>query len=347
MLKKLKILILAPLMLIVTYSLCLFYSFMSILYLGVIFVTKYHTKFWIPKVRTSPPACLTSTEYGEHKYIRVNEIKLHYVEKGDKSKTLMLFIHGFPEFWYSWRHQIKEFSKDYWCVALDMRGYGDSDKPEGVSPYKVDNLTEDIRAVIQGLGREKCTLVCHDWGAVVGWNFIQNHMNMVDKYVMMGAPSANAWRKVMTSGLEQFIKSWYIFYFQMPRLPEFTISLNDFVALKAIGSGKTSDAFTENDLEAYKYTFSRPGALTGPINYYRANLSSLRVPKISKPKRYVPGLYILGENDLYISKETGPILEKEFENLKYEVIEGANHFVQQDAPEKNQCTFEKIPKILA
>lgn len=140
-----------------------------------------------------------------------------------------------------------------------MRGYGDSDKPEGVSPYQVSYLTEDIKSVIKELGREKCTLVCHDWGAVIGWNFVQNHMNMIDKYVMMGAPSAAAWQKVMVSGLNQFRKSWYIFYFQMPRLPEFTISLNDYVALKAIGSGKITERFTENDLEAYKYTFSRPG----------------------------------------------------------------------------------------
>jgi len=343
MLKQLKMLILAPLVLFVTYGLCLFYSFMSVLYLGVLFLTKYHTKFWIPKLRTTPPTCLTNAEYGEHKYIRVNGIKLHYVEKGDQSKTLMLFIHGFPEFWYSWRNQIKEFSKDYWCVALDMRGYGDSDKPERISAYKIANLTEDIKSVIEGLGREKCILVCHDWGAVIGWSFVEQHMNMVEKYVMMGAPSSKAWRKVM-NGLDQFIKSWYIFYFQMPRLPEFTISLNDFATLKAIGSGKVSETFTENDLEAYKYTFSRPGALTGPINYYRANLGSLTIPKVTKPKKYAPGLYILGENDIYISKETGPILQKQFENLQYEVVEGANHFVQQDAPEKTNALLRKFLK---
>lgn len=142
------------------------------------------------------------------------------------------------------------------CVALDMRGYGDSDKPEGVSPYEVDTLSDDIKSVIKGLGREKCILVCHDWGAVIGWNFVQNNMNMIEKYVMMGAPSAAAWRKAVMSsdGFDQFKKSWYIFYFQMPRLPEFTISLDDFAIFKAIGS-----SITEDDLEAYKYTFSRPG----------------------------------------------------------------------------------------
>ncbi len=144
-----------------------------------------------------------------------------------------------------------------------MRGYGDSDKPEGVSPYDVDNLSDDIKALIKELGREKCILVCHDWGAVVGWHFIQNNMQMVEKYVMMGAPSAQAWRKVIMSSefLDQFKKSWYIFYFQMPRLPEYTISLNDFAVFKAVGSKNKSDTYSEDDMEAYKYTFSRPGEL--------------------------------------------------------------------------------------
>lgn len=142
-----------------------------------------------------------------------------------------------------------------------MRGYGDSDKPKNISDYEVDNLTADIKAVIKGLGREKCYLICHDWGAVVGWNFVQNNMNMIEKYVMLGAPSAQAWRKVIMSSefWDQFKKSWYIFYFQMPRLPEYTISLNDFAVFKTVGSTKKSDTYTEEDMEAYKYTFSRPG----------------------------------------------------------------------------------------
>jgi len=344
MLARLKILILSPIVLFVAYSLCMFYSSMMVLYLGLMFLTQFHTKFWIPKVRTSPPTCLTNSEYGEHKYIGVNGIKLHYVEKGDKSKPLMLFIHGFREFWYSWRYQIKEFSKDYWCVALDMRGFGDSDKPEGISAYKLDKFTEDIKSVIEGLGREKCVLVCCDWGAVIGWNFVEKHMNMVDKYVMMGAPSSKEWSKVM-SGWEQFKKSWYIFYFQMPRLPEFTISLNDFATLKAIGSGKVSKTFTENDHEAYKYIFSRPGALSGSINYYRANLRSLLFPRVLKPKTYAPGLYIIGENDSALSKDTGPILKKQFENLEYEVVKGANNFVQEVAPEKTNALLRTFLKF--
>lgn len=343
--RKISTVILAPLMFFVTQSLCLFYTFCAVVFLAVKFV-KYDSKFWNRKERTNPPACLSDPSFGTHDYIRVNGIKLHYVEKGDKKKPLMLFIHGFPEFWYSWRFQLREFSNDYWCVAVDMRGYGDSDKPEGISSYEIDKLSEDIRCVIEALGREKCYLICHDWGAVIGWNFVQNNMHMVEKYVMMGAPSAQAWRQVILSSefWDQFKKSWYIFYFQMPRLPEFTISLNDFAVFKTVGSNKKSDTYTDEDMEAYKYTFSRPGALTPPINYYRANISLYKKTNSAIPTTFAPGLYLLGEDDLYISKATGAALQKFFKNLQYEVVPGTNHFLQQDAPEKTNAIIRKFLK---
>jgi len=343
MIEQIIILLLTPFIYFFTQSLCLFYSSLAVIYLFIKFLI-YDSKFWNPKVRNNPPACLSNPEFGSHNYIRANGLKIHYVEKVDKSKTLMLFIHGFPEFWYSWRYQLKEFSNEYWCVAVDMRGYGDTDKPEGISPYEIDKLSNDIKSLIKELGREKCILICHDWGAVVGWYFVQKNMNMVEKYVMMGAPSAQAWRKLIMTGefWDQFKKSWYIFYFQMPRLPEYTISLNDFAVFKEVGSGKKSDTFSEEDMEAYKYTFSRPGALTAPINYYRANITLWKSPTLAKPTSFSPGLYLLGEHDRYISKGFGAILQKDFKNLQYEVVQGANHFLQQDSPEKTNAIIRKF-----
>lgn len=223
-----------------------------------------------------------------------------------------------------------------------MRGYGDSDKPSGKSNYAIANMTKDIKCLIEALGYEKCVLVCHDWGAVIGWNFVSHHMNMVSKYVMMGAPSARVWRENMT--WEQFRMSWYIFYFQMPMLPEFTVSLRDYDMMRVIGNHKFSKNFTEEDLEAYKYTFSKPGALTGPINYYRRNLDLSDEHQSPKINDYSPGLFILGENDLYISKSSGSHLQRQFQNLRFETVVGANHFVQQDAPEKTNELMREFLK---
>lgn len=223
-----------------------------------------------------------------------------------------------------------------------MRGYGDSDKPSATGYYAIDNMTKDIKCLIEALDAEKCILVCHDWGAVIGWNFLSHHMNMVTKYVMMGAPSLKVWRKNMT--WEQFRMSWYFFYFKMPMLPEFTFSQNDYEEFLAIGSNKLNKNFTTEDLEAYKYTFSKPGALTGPINYYRRNLTLFgerRSPKITK---YAPGLFILGENDHYISKSSGHHMQHQFQNLRFEAVRDANHFVQQNAPENTNALIREFLK---
>lgn len=245
----------------------------------------------------------------------------------------MLFVHGFPEFWYSWRYQIVEFSRDYRTVAIDLRGYGDSEKPAGQQPYRVPTLVADLRALITALGYERCTLVCHDWGAIIGWQFVQQHMDVIDKYVMMGSPSSSVWRHNLMSSPEQFLKSWYVMYLQMPWLPEYVASLHDYRVLKTIGAGGSEKGIAKEDLEAYKYTFSRPGAFTPPINYYRANLrvfAGLPQPKVEK---YAPGLFLLGEKDMYISQKTGPQQQRRNANLRFECVRDANHFVQQDAPE--------------
>lgn len=254
----------------------------------------------------------------------------------------MLFIHGFPEFWYSWRHQITEFSRDYRTVAVDMRGYGDSDKPTGLAAYRMENMIEDIRQLIVELGYERCTLVCHDWGAVVGWSFVERHMPMVDRYVMMGAPSSPVWRRSIASSLNQFTKSWYVFFFQMPWLPEFLSSLDDLRLLKMIGVGGQGGRIDAEDLEAYKYTFGQPGALTTPINWYRANLRFFNVFKRTKVDKYAPGLFLLGEKDAFIAQTCGAEQVKESGNLRFESIVGANHFLQQDAPKETNAAIRKF-----
>lgn len=316
---------------VVIWALCLFYSARILFYIAVQFFTKPHSKFWVVKKRPYPPQCLQKHDYGVNKLITVNGVKLHYVEKGDPSKPLMLLVHGFPEFWFSWRYQLKEFSKDYWVVAVDMRGYGESDKPADLNAYRVSNMVQDIRELVTALGRKKFTLVAHDWGAVICWDFIAQHMDMLDKYIMMDAPSRGVARKLMMSTKEQFKMSWYVFFFQMPKLPEFFIRMND-LKMFEVSLGKYC---TPEEVEAFKYTFSHKGALTPPINYYRANFtdSSMRAPKPPKDIPHVPGLYLLGEKDLYISKATGPLLQERFNNLEFKIVQGAGHFVQQDKPD--------------
>ncbi|XP_055597676.1 epoxide hydrolase 1-like [Uranotaenia lowii] len=310
--------------------LCVYYSAQILFYIAVQFFTKPHSKFWVVKKRPYPPQSLQKHDYGTSKFVSVNGIKLHYVENGDPSKPLMLFVHGFPEFWFSWRHQLKEFSKDYWVVAVDMRGYGDSDKPEGLENYKVDDMVQDIKELVTALGRKKFTLIAHDWGAVIAWEFLARHMDMIDRYICMDAPSQRVFRKLVMSNKTQFKMSWYMFFFQMPKLPEFFCRMNDLANFDRMFKHHCN----LDEIEAFKYTFGKKGALTPPINYYRANMGSGR--KLVDPKSidtpHAPGLYLLGENDHFISKETGPLLMKEFNNLQFKIVPGVDHFLQQHNP---------------
>lgn len=314
---------------IAVWVLCLFYSAQIVLMIVVMFFKKPHSKFWVVKKRPYAPQCLVKHEYGVSKYATVNGVKLHYVENGDPSKPLMLFIHGYPEFWFSWRHQLKEFSKDYWVVAVDMRGYGDSEKPKQLEAYEITQLIRDVRELVTTLGRKKFTLVAHDWGAVIGWEFLATHMDMVDKYILMDAPSRRVVRKLLLTNKTQFKMSWYVFFYQMPKLPEFFMRMSDLKLFEMVFRKHCND----EELEAFKYTFAKKGALTYPINYYRANFGT-RVQSSRPPADvpHAPGLYLLGEHDAYISKETGPLMQKEYNNLSFKIVPGVDHFLQQHNP---------------
>jgi len=317
-----------------TYTLCLYYNLKYAIAVAWLFATRAHTKFWVVKDRPEPPKCLLDPELGDHKYVTVNGIKLHYVEKGDHSKPLMVFVHGFPEFWYSWRHQIREFSKDYWVVAVDNRGYNESETPKNIEGLRIDLLAADIRELVAHLGREKFILVAHDWGAVIGWHYLNKYTDTVERFIFMGAPSREIMGIILEKSLKQFRMSWYILFFIMPYFPEFCLRLFDLDIMDSIRASDTnSNTITPDDVETYKYVFGKPGAFKAPIDYYRINLliaGGFQVTLDPCP----PGLYLVGEHDKYISHESGQKLQKFYKGLDFRVIPGSNHFLQQDKPKE-------------
>ncbi|ODN04167.1 Epoxide hydrolase 4 [Orchesella cincta] len=244
---------------------------------------RYGSDFLKVKERSLPPLCLQDTAYGRHAFLRLKDLKIHYVENGDRSKPLMLFVHGFPEFWFSWRHQLKHFSSTHWVVAMDMRGYGDSDKPTSIAEYKIENLVKDVCELIKALGRNKCTLVAHDWGGVVAWAVAAHFPDMVRFHV--------------SNSLH----------------PEILFHTEDLACFKRMFGGVDNKMnVSEEDLEGYKYTFSRKGAWSPPINYYRCALSGKAIlAPAPLPTITVPTLMIWGENDVALDKEL-PELTREF-----------------------------------
>ncbi|MGB5713858.1 MAG: alpha/beta hydrolase [Waterburya sp.] len=275
---------------------------------------------------------MSNIDSWEHNFISTNGIRLHYVSQG--SGKLMLMLHGFPEFWYSWRHQIREFSTDYQTVAVDLRGYNDSDKPEGIEAYSMSELIADVKGVIQGLGYEDCILVAHDWGGAIAWNFVYAYPEMVEKLIILNIPHPAKFVEGLQTP-QQLLKSWYIFAFQLPWLPELLLQLNDYQGIKEAFSEMAIDntAFSEVDLNAYRDAAAKPGALTAMLNYYRGIFQSLFDSKIQQWSVLdIPTLTIWGENDTALGKELTYGTDTYVRDWQIKYIPNCSHWVQQEQP---------------
>ncbi|KAL5005144.1 hypothetical protein ScPMuIL_018600 [Solemya velum] len=287
-----------------------------------------------PVLRIKQPPCLTDPSLGRHDYLQLQDVRLHYVISGENGKPLMLFLHGFPEFWYSWRYQIPEFQKEYRVVAMDMRGYGDSEKPSGVSNYRVDKLISDVKQLITALGYSKCVLVGHDWGGNVAWHFADVYPEMLNKLIIMNIGHPKAMAAHLRSHFSQFMKSWYIAFFQVPWIPELFLTYGDYTLLEAAFTGPKSDLsnkFSPETMEAYKYSYSQKGAFQSMINYYRAALR-YPPPRSSEKPKPIKTLIIWGDPDVALEKEMAYLSSKFVSDLKIEVVENSSHFVQVDTP---------------
>jgi epoxide hydrolase 4 len=269
----------------------------------------------------------------KHDFITTNGVKLHYVTQGEGK--LMLMLHGFPEFWYSWRHQIPEFARDYRVVALDLRGYNESDKPKELEAYAMKELLKDIEGVITGLGYESCILVGHDWGGAIAWKFAYTYPQMVERLIVLNIPHPAKFIDGLRTP-QQFLKSWYMFFFQLPFLPEWTIQLNDYQILADMFTKMAVDknAFTQADLEAYKDAAAKRGAMTAMVNYYRNGFPKL--VQISQKEwgiLEIPTLMIWGENDAALGKELTEGTEAYVKDLTIKYIPNCSHWVQQEQPQ--------------
>jgi pimeloyl-ACP methyl ester carboxylesterase len=273
------------------------------------------------------------TENISESYVEVNGVRLHYAEAG--SGPLVVLLHGFPEFWYSWRHQIAALAQaGYHVVAPDMRGYNLSSKPAGWREYDAEPLADDIAALIRHFGVENAYVAGHDWGAAVAYLTAMEHPDVVKRLAILNVPhparmiaSFRTWR--------QLRKSWYMFFFQLPVIPERLLAANDFAAAKRALRAESPGAFSDADIERYVEAWSQPGALTTMINYYRAALR--RSPRSSLARMRpidVPVLVIWGERDAVLGSELAEPEAKWVSNVRVERIPQATHWVQHDAPER-------------
>lgn len=265
-----------------------------------------------------------------HKFIVSNGIRLHYVTQGEGD--LVLLLHGFPEFWYSWRHQIPRLADHYKVVALDLRGYNLSDKPQDAASYVLDELILDIVGVIEGLGYRRCHLVGHDWGGMVAWGVAYAVPAQIQTLTVLACPHPAVLKQASFSW-SQWLRSSYLLFFQLPWLPEVILEWGGYGAIAALlrSAAVNQSALRPADIARYQDAAAQRGALSGMLNYYRAGLAS--VLSQTWGCLSVPTQMLWGCQDPLLGIDLTYHTEAYVKELKIHYLEHCGHLVQQEQPD--------------
>jgi pimeloyl-ACP methyl ester carboxylesterase len=260
------------------------------------------------------------------------------VDEAGEGERLALCLHGFPESRFSWRHQLPRLAElGYRAWAPDLRGYGETEpRPREVKAYLIDRLMEDVAALIDASGATSVTLVGHDWGAGLAWTFAANRVRPLERLVIMNVPHPAVMNAALRRSFAQLRKSWYMFFFQIPALPEWVTTANDARAVRRAFHGMAVDKtrFTQDVLDRYARDAQRPGAMTAMINWYRA---AFRLQgKLAGPWDVIetPTLIVWGEADAALGLELLEGTDAYVRDLSICRLPGVSHWVQQEAPEK-------------
>jgi pimeloyl-ACP methyl ester carboxylesterase len=268
------------------------------------------------------------------RYATVNGVRLHYVEAG--AGPLVVLLHGFPEFWWSWRNQIPALAAaGFRVVAVDMRGYADSEKPPRWQDYRLELLAADVAGLIAALGEERAHVVGHDWGAAVAWAVATLHPERVDRLVALNVPHPERMLHFLQTSFGQMRRSWYMFFFQIPWLPERLLRRGGRKALERIYGDARPGAFTAEDVSRYEAALLGPGGLKGPIDYYRAALrQSPRRARAQFLPIAAPTLVIWGQKDRHLLEAMAQPDPTLVPDVRIERLPDASHWVQNDEPER-------------
>lgn len=272
----------------------------------------------------------------ERRYVRINGIQMHYVTAG--SGPTVVLLHGFPEFWYSWRKQIAALSDSFTVVAPDLRGYNETDKPSW--GYETDVLTADVIGLIDALGVDKVYLAGHDWGGALAWNVGISYPQRLHKLAVLNCPHPAVFATALRTNRRQMLRSWYMAFFQLPWLPEWAFRADNYALIERAfrGMARRKNTFSDEDIARYKEAISKPGALTSAINWYRGafkRTGALATSDTSAAMQVtVPTLLIWGEDDDALGKELTYDTGRYVPNLDITYIPNCSHWVQQECPDE-------------
>ena len=274
----------------------------------------------------------------EHKTATTNGIRLNYVEAGAKDRPLVVLLHGFPELWWSWRHQFQPLvDAGFRVIAPDQRGYNNSEKH---GPFDAGTLATDIAGLIKVAGVERASIVGHDWGGAIAWRFAAQFPEMTERLVVLNCPHPSMMRRALFESSVQRRKSYYMFLFQLPVLPEWQLTRNNAEAVaKAFYAGAVDRSrISAEELEPYRAAMLKPGAARGALNWYRTAMREGLLPgkKTHAPSKIsCPATLIWGRPDFALDYDAlVPGTEKYAPKLTIRTLDGVGHFCQTEAPER-------------
>lgn len=278
-----------------------------------------------------------------HNTATIGDINIHYAESGADKQELVLLLHGFPEFWYTWRQQLPDIGDSYHAVAPDMRGYNLSDKPEGIKSYRINYLMADMFGLVEQLGYDKFYLVAHDWGAGVAWAMAIAHPEKIKGLIIMNGPHPYIFSELLSNNDTQIAQSQYMAYFRNEEIEDEMLANDCEWLLKwTFGKHLMAGQMTEEDKQAYLEAWTRPNALKSMLNYYRASPLTPATAE-NKGKGFglnpadfvvnVPTLVIWGEEDHALVPENLDGLEALVPDLQVIRLPNVTHWVTHEAPE--------------
>jgi pimeloyl-ACP methyl ester carboxylesterase len=268
----------------------------------------------------------------EHRTISTNGIKLHAVTAGDAAAPLVILLHGFPEFWYAWREYLPIFADaGYLAVAPDQRGFNLSDKPGPTSAYDLEELSADVLGIADAFGRERAVLVGHDWGAIVAWWTAMRHPERVSRLAVINVPHPLVMRRFMLEHPSQVAKSWYVWFFQIPLLPELSFMRRDgqHVLDRMVRSARPG-TFSREDEEAYRAAWRQPGAVHSMLNWYRAAVRKLLPPAGGDPAVLPETLIVWGKQDDLLDARMADESARACASARVEYFDAATHWVHHE-----------------
>jgi pimeloyl-ACP methyl ester carboxylesterase len=260
-------------------------------------------------------------------------VRLHAVAAGPADGPLVILLHGFPEFWYSWRKQIGPLAAaGFRVVAPDQRGYNVSSKPHNIADYAITNLIADVIAIAEQLGAGKFFLAGHDWGAAVAWATALRHPLRLKKMAILNVPHPAAMLHTLRTNPLQMLRSWYIAFFQLPRIPEARFSADNFaMGVKSLATSSRPGTFTAEDFAQYRLAWSNPGTVTAMINWYRAFFR--RRPRLGDPQVHVPTRILWGQRDKFLLPEMAQESLQYCDSAQPTFFPEATHWLQHEEPE--------------